>query len=124
MANPNLNSATSVLGDNSWVRLDTITETLLVSNAASSNELFQIDSILVSNVDGAAACDITISAYAAATNTGTATKLAHTVAVPADAVLLPILKDTAFKLKEAQSLYATASASGDLHVIVNYTRFS
>ena len=124
MANPNLNAATTVLGDNSWVRLDNTTETLLVANAANSNELLLIDSILVSNVDGTNACDITINAYAAATNTGTATKIAHTVTVPADAVLLPILKDTAMKLKEAQSLYAQASAGGDLHVIVNYTRLS
>jgi hypothetical protein len=124
MANPNLNAASTVRGDNSWVRLDNTTETLLVSNAASSNELFLIDSILVSNVDGTNACDITINAYAAATNTGTATKVAHTVTVPADAVLLTILKDSAMKLKEAQSLYAAASAGGDLHVIVNYTRLS
>lgn len=124
MANPNLNAATTVLGDNAWVRLDNTTETLLVSNAASSNELFLIDSILVSNVDGTNACDITINAYAAATNTGTATKVAHTVTVPADAVLMVVLKDTALKLKEAQSLYAAASAGGDLHVIVNYTRLS
>lgn len=124
MANPNLNTASTVRGDNSWVRLDTTAETLLVSNAASSNELFLIDSILVSNVDGVNACDITISVYAAAANTGTATKVAHTVTVPADAVLMVVLKDTALKLKEAQSLYAAASAGGDLHVIVNYTRLS
>ena len=124
MANPNLNTASTVLVNNSLVRLDNTTETLVVSNAASSNKAYLIDSVVVSNVDGVNACDITLNMYAAATNTGTATKLAHTVTVPADATLVVVSKDFGVCLTEAQSIYAQASAGGDLHVTAFWKELS
>jgi len=124
MANPNLNAATSVVINNSLVRLDSTTETQVVSNAASSNKAYMIDSIVASNVDGTNACDITLSFYAAATNTGTATKIVHTVSVPADATVVVVAKDFGLTLKEAQSIYATASAGGDLHVLAFWKELS
>jgi len=124
MANPNLNAATAVILNNALVRLDTTTETQVVSNAAASNKAYMIDSIVVANVDGINACDITLNFYAAATNTGTATKLAHTVTVPADATLVVVSKDFGLTLKEAQSIYAQASAGGDLHVIAFWKEYS
>jgi len=124
MANPNLASAANVFVNNAFVRLDNTTETLVVANAASSNKAFLIDSIIVSNVDGAAACDITINLYAAATNTGTATKVVHTVTVPADASLIVIGKDQGLCLTEAESIYAVASAGGDLHVVAFWKELS
>lgn len=124
MANPNLNSATAVYADNALVRLTSTTETLVVSNAASSGKVLLLESIYVSNVDGANACDLTLNMYAAATNTGTATKLAHTVSVPADATLLPVLKDGTIVVKEGQSIYATASAGDDLHIVASWKELS
>jgi hypothetical protein len=124
MANPNLNTTTSVVINNSLVRLDNTTETQVVSNAAASNKAYMIDAIVVSNVDGVNACDITLNFYAAATNTGTATKIAHTVTVPADATLVVVTRDFGLTLKEAQSIYAIASAGGDLHVLAFWKELS
>lgn len=124
MANPNINSANTVVANNAFVRLTATTETQVVSNAASSGKVFLIDSIHVTNVDGAAAADITLSIYASATNSGTATKLAHTITVPADAALLPILKDAGLCLLEGQSIYANASAADDLHIVACWKEIS
>jgi hypothetical protein len=124
MANPNLASAANVYVANSFVRLTSTTETLIVSNAASSGKAYLIDSLVVSNVDGANACDITISLYAAATNTGTATKIVHTVTVPADATLIAVGKDSGICLTEAESIYAVASAGDDLHVTAYWKELS
>jgi hypothetical protein len=124
MANPNLASAANVYVNNAFVRLDNTTETLVVSNAANSGKAFLIDSIIVANVDGTNACDITINLYAAATNTGTATKLVHTVTVPADATLIAVGKDSGICLTEAESIYAVASAGGDLHVTAYWKELS
>jgi hypothetical protein len=124
MANPNLASATSVLIGNAFVRLDSTTETLVVANAGSSGKAYLIDSIIVSNVDGTNACDLTINLYAAATNTGTATKIVHTVTVPADASLIVIGKDQGLCLTEAESIYAVASAGGDIHVVACWKELS
>jgi hypothetical protein len=117
MANPNLNTAATVTVNNAFVRLDNTNETLVVSNAANSGKAFLIDSITVCNVDGAAGCDITLSLYASATNTGPATKIAHTISVPADASLVVVGKDQGLCLTEAESIYAVASAGGDLHIV-------
>lgn len=124
MANPNLNSATSVVCNNALVRLANTTETQVVSNASSSGKVYLLDSLIVANVDGTNAADITISLYAAATNSGTATKIAHTVTVPADATLIVISKENPLSLMEAQSIYATASAGNYLHVIASWKELS
>ena len=124
MANPNLASAANVYVANSFVRLTSTTETLIVSNAASSGKAYLIDSIMVANVDGTNAADITLNLYAAATNTGTATKIVHTITVPADATLIVISKENPISLMEAQSIYATASAADDLHVIASWKELS
>jgi hypothetical protein len=124
MANPNLASASNVYVANSFVRLTSTTETLIVSNAASSGKAYLLDSLIVCNVDGSNAAEITLDLFASATNTGTATKLAHTVTVPADATLIVISKENPLSLMEAQSIYATASAADDLHVIASWKELS
>jgi hypothetical protein len=124
MANPNLASATSVLVGNALIRLTSTSATQVVSNAASSGKAYLLDSLIVSNVDGTNAADITIDLFASATNTGTATKLAHTVTVPADATLIVISKENPISLMENQSIYATASAADDLHVIASWKELS
>jgi hypothetical protein len=124
MANPNLASAANVYVANSFVRLTSTTETLIVSNAASSGKAYLIDSIMVANVDGTNAADITLNLYAAATNTGTATKIVHTITVPADATLIAVGKDSGICLTEGESIYAVASAGDDLHVTAYWKELS
>jgi hypothetical protein len=124
MANPNLVSGSSIVGKTNLVRLTDTNATQVVSNAASSSKLFLIDSLTVANVDGTNACDITLNVFAAATNTGTATGLLSTVTVPADATLVAISKDSPLLLTEDMSVYATASAANDLHVICSFKEIS
>ena len=124
MANPNLVSGSSIVGKTNLVRLTDTNATQVVSNAASSSKLFLIDSLTVANVDGTNSCDITLNVFAAATNTGTATGLLNTVTVPADATLVAVSKDSPLLLTEDMSVYATASAANDLHVICSYKEIS
>lgn len=124
MANPNLASASNVYVGNALIRLTSTSATQVVSNAASSGKAYLIDSLVVSNLDGTNAADITIDLFASATNTGTATKLAHTITVPADATLIVISKENPISLMEAQSIYATASAADDLHVVASWKELS
>jgi hypothetical protein len=124
MANPNLVSGTSIVGKTNLVRLTDTNATQVVSNAASSNKLFLIDSLTIANVDGTNACDVTINVFASATNTGTATSLISTVTVPADATLVVVSKDSTLLLTEDMSVYGTASAGNDLHVICSYKEIS
>ena len=124
MANPNLASATSVIVGNALIGLTGTSATQVVRNAASSGKAYLLESLIVANVDGTNAADITIDLFASATNTGTATKIAHTVTVPADSTLIVISKENPLSLMEAQSIYATASAADDLHVIASWKELS
>ncbi len=124
MANPNLASATSVYAANAQVSLTTTTATQLVSNAASSGKVYLIDSIVVSNVDGANACDITVTRFNAATNTGTAFPICSTVAVPADASLIVVGTENRINLLEDESIYVTAAVANDLVVDANWKELS
>jgi len=123
MANPNLNAPTAVYAANTFVALTSTSETQLISNASTSNKVYLVDSVLVSNVDGASAADVTVTVYNAETNTGTGYRLARTVSVPADASLVPILKDVGMSVKEGQSVYVTASAASDLEVVAYWKEY-
>ena len=124
MANPNLATATSVLANNAQVSLTATTATQLITNAASSGKVYLIDSIIVANVDGTNACDVTVTRFQSATNTGTAFPIASTISVPADASIIIVGKDNPINLTENESIYVTASAANDLVVDANWKELS
>jgi hypothetical protein len=86
--------------------------------------VFKINSLIVSNVDGSSAADITISLYSEDDIGGTATQIVSTVSVPADASLVVLSKDTSIYLEEDKSIGATASAASDLKVVCSYEEIS
>ena len=122
--NPNLAAATNVYAANAQVSLTATTATLLVSNAASSGKVYLIDSIVVSNVDGTNAADISVVRFNSATNTGTAFPICSTVVVPADASLIVVGTENKINLLEDESIYVTASAANDLVVDANWKELS
>ena len=124
MANPNIVNVTDIRGKTAVTDLTSTSATTVVSNAASSNKVFKINSLIVSNVDGTAAVDITISLYSQASIGGTATQIVSTVSVPADASLVVISKDTSIYLEEDKSIGAIASAANDLKVVCSYEEIS
>jgi hypothetical protein len=80
--------------------------------------------LIVSNVDGTNAADITINYYSAAALGGTATQIVSTVSVPADSSLVVIDKNTSFYLEEDKSIGATAGSANDLKVLISYEDIS
>jgi hypothetical protein len=124
MAAPNIVNVTTITGKANVVNLTTTSATAVVSNAASSGKVFKINSLVVSNVDGTNAADITISYYSEDDIGGTATEIVSTVSVPADASLVVIDKNTSIYLEEDRSIGATAGAANDLKVVVSYEEIS
>jgi hypothetical protein len=120
MANPNIVNVTTIYGNSSSTALSTTSATSIVSNAASSGKVFKINSIVVANVDGTAAADVTINVYSAAALGGTAFAIASTISVPADASLIVTDKTTSFYLLENQSIGAIAGAANDLVVTASW----
>ena len=124
MAAPNIVNVATITGKTDQVSLTTTNATAVVSNAASSGKVFKINSLIVSNVDGSSAADITVAVYSQDDIGGTATELVSTVSVPADASLIVIDKNTALYLEEDMSIGATAGTADDLKVVVSYEEIS
>jgi hypothetical protein len=124
MANPNIVNVTDIRGKTAVVDLSTTNATLVVENAASSGKIFKLNSIIVSNVDGTNAANVTVSLYSEDNIGGTATEIVSTVSVPADSSLVVISKDTSIYLEEDKSIGATASAASDLKVVCSYEEIS
>jgi hypothetical protein len=119
MAAPNIINVTSIIGNSLTVAVAT-SATQLASNAASSGKVFKINSILIANIDGTAAADVTVNIYSAAALGGTALAIASTISVPADASLIVIDKTTSFYLLENQSIGAIAGTTGDLVATISF----
>jgi hypothetical protein len=124
MAAPNIVNVTTITGKTNVVDLSTTNATLVVENPAASNKVFKINSLVVSNVDGTNAADITISYYSEDNIGGTATQITSTVSVPADASLIVIDKNTYIYLEEDRSIGATAGSASDLKVVCSYEELS
>ena len=123
MANPNIVAVTTILGNTSTNLISSTADpfaTALVNNAASSGKVYKINSIVVANVDGTSAADITIKIFSQDDLGGTGTAIASTISVPADASLIVTDKTTSFYLLEDKSIGATASAANDLVVTISW----
>ena len=123
MANPNIVSVASIYGKTVYDTDIASSAASLVSNAASSGKIYKINSLIIANIDGTNSADITITLRNAAGGT-TYSTLANTVAVPADATLIVVSKDTSIYLEEDMSLYVLASAAGDLSATCSYEEIS
>ena len=124
MAAPNIVNVTSIIGKSAVVDLTSTSATSVLSNAASSNKVFKIESLIVANVDGTNAADITINYYTAAALGGTASQIVSTVSVPADSSLVVIDRNTSIYLEEDKSIGATAGSANDLKVLISYEDIS
>lgn len=127
MANPNILQAGTVVGNTSTLLISTTANpfaTALVNNPAASNKIYKINSIVVANVDGVSAADITINIFSQDDLGGTGTAIASTISVPADTTLIITDKTTSFYLLEDKSLGATASVANDLVVTCSWEEIS
>lgn len=113
MAAPNIVNVTTITGKTAVMAVTT-TPTDIISNGASSNQVFKVNALYISNVDGVNNAEISVAIF----RSSVAYEIAHTVVVPADAVLDVISKS--IYLEEGDSLRLTANANGDLEAVCSY----
>ena len=80
---------TTVISGNTAVQNVTTVLTSVVSNAAASGRVYRINSLIIANVDGVNAADVTVDLF----RSSIAYRLASTITVPADASLVVISKE-------------------------------
>lgn len=115
MAAPNIVNVTSIYGKTAVSNVS-ITATDIVTNGAASGKVLKINSLVVANIDGSSAADITASLY----RSNVEYKFASTISVPADASLVVVSKETMLYLEEGDSIRLSASANGDLQAVCSY----
>ena len=120
MAAPNIVNVTTIIGKTAGLAV-TGTASAIVSNSAASNKVLKINTLIITNVDGVNAADITADIFK---NQTTAFDIASTITVPADSSLVLISKDNPIYLEENDSLRLLASATGDLEAVCSYEEIS
>jgi len=116
MAAPNVVGVTSIFGKTVGAALGTTLTTNLLTCA--SNKLLKINTILVSNVDGASDATVTVVFY---DSSATASyKIANVIKVPAGSSLVVLGKDSPLYLEESDEIRGGASAASDLEIIISY----
>jgi hypothetical protein len=121
MAAPNIVSVATITASTNAAALSTTSANVVV-NAAGSGKVYKINTIIITNIDGAGAANCTIGYY---NSTASAVfKLAHLIAVPAQASLTLIDKSSSIYLQEGEYINGTASGNTKLDIIVSYEQLS
>lgn len=119
MAQPNIVNVGTIRGNTALMNVITVASNVVV-NPASSNKVYKINTLLISNIDGTNAADITAEFWRA----GIFYDIASTITVPADSTLVLISKDTSIYLEEGDYIRLQASANNDLNAILSYEEIS
>ena len=114
MATPNIVNVATITAQNATANLTGTSRTEAIDVPA--DKVAKINTILVANIDGSNAADITIEV--SVDNGSNYVKIANTISVPADATL-SFLENPIY-LDETDLLYFTASAANDLSYFVSY----
>ena len=113
MATPNIVSVATINAVNAAAA---ITTSRAAAIDVAAEKVAKVNTILVCNIDGSNACDVTIEV--SIDNGSNFVALASTISVPADATLSFL--ETPIYLDETDLLYFTASANSDLTYFVSY----
>ena len=119
MANPNLLAATSATGRMALANPGDTAANVILTNPASSGEVFKINNIVAANVS-ASAVNVTVAVHDAAAGGGTAFPIVSTVSVPADASLIVADKTTGIYILENASITVTSGTASGIAYTISY----
>ena len=115
MSAPNILQASTIVGKTGVLNVTT-TPTAIVSNGTGSNSVFKINALVIANIDGTNACDVTVDIL----RSSVAYRIVNTVSGFADSSFIAIGRDYPIYLEEGDSLRITASANGSLTGVCSY----
>ncbi|WP_297015175.1 hypothetical protein [Thalassospira sp.] len=113
MANPNIVNVATINGKTDVFALTTTSANLVT---AAANTVNKINTILISNIDGTNAANVTVNYYDGSNSRA----IANIISVPAQATLELIGKNTSFYIEENEKIQAFAGANSDLECLVSY----
>ena len=117
MAAPNIVNVATITGKTAVQAIGT-SATAIVTNSASSNKVFKVNALLISNVDTSNDATVNVDLY----RSSTAYHITKAVNVPAGTTLDVMNKP--IYLEEGDALRLTASAASDLQGVCSYEEIS
>jgi hypothetical protein len=84
-------------------------------------KILKVNSLIIANVNGTASADATVDVYK---NQTISYRLAFTIAVPNDATLVVLSKDTSIYLEENDSIRIQSSINSYLEAVCSYEDIS
>lgn len=127
MTTPNMLTVTTTYGKTAYITPPSNTSVVLLANAANSNTLVKVNSILVANADGSTTINASVSIYSNGAvgqgltpSGGIAYPIISTVSVPANASLIAVDRTASIYLEENNSIVVTSGAANKLTFIVGY----
>jgi len=127
VSNPNLLAATTATGTTTYYTPTGTSAVVLLPNAAASGQVFKINQIVATNVNGSSAVNATVSIYTngavaqgSAPSSGTAYPIASTISVPANAALIVVDKTTQVYLQEGTSITVTSGTASGITYSISY----
>tara|TARA_R100001126_G_C4870116_1_gene172520 strand:+ start:11 stop:379 length:369 start_codon:yes stop_codon:yes gene_type:complete len=121
MAAPNLVNVSTITAKSVQATLNTTLTTEILANASSSDKVFKVNNIIIANIDGSSAVDVSVFITKSG---GSPIAIASTISLPADATLVVIDKNTGIYLEEGDNIEAGASANSDATITINYEELS
>jgi len=120
MTAPNIVNVATITGVSTFVSgISTTTASVIVSNAAASNQVYKLNTLMAANTTGSTA-NITVKIFNAAAGAGTSVSIASTIAVPNGSTLAIIGKDTPLYLEENRSIGAIAGTANAIDIVASY----
>ena len=119
MAAPNIVNVSTITGKSAVLAAVGTSPTNLDANSASSNKVYKVNTIIVSN-DHSSAVTLTVDLY----RSSTAYKLIDTVSIAQNSSFTPIDKSIPIYLEEGDTLRVTAGTASKLDVICSYEEIS
>jgi hypothetical protein len=127
MAAPNIVAVSTIRGKSNVANITTTSSSVIV-NPVNSGQVFKINTIMISNVDGTNAGNVSVELFKfgaqnVSTGSGNATyAIANVVTVPAKSSLDVLSKS--LYLEEGDQLKAKADANNRLHLITSFEEIS
>lgn len=120
MTAPNMIGTTVIKGESNVKTTLTTSPITIVFNQVDSNQVYKVNNIVVSNIDGTNTADVTVKLA----RQGVDYSIISTASVPADASLIAASKETCIYLEEGDAIQAFASANDDLDISISYETVS
>lgn len=115
MPNPNILDVSSIVGKTHAFTISNIVTSIL-ENPSSSNYVYKINALFVSNIQGTNAATVTVDFFR--NNIGY--RIASTIEVAADTSLVVLAKDTSIYLEPGDALRISASDNDYLTGVLSY----